>query len=241
MGSPLCTRTVSGRVEIHSTANNQVGGSIPGRPTASRADRPVSYAVPDPSSKTSKHKLLTPPPPNSDIQFQGKTLGVRFLGPKKGPSRRPSDGGWLVTNGGWLVNSSQLAANRQWWASNCRHVAWACNSPGRFRSLTKRKKETVGAFKERRTHWPTPRARLVPAAGLGPHRSETLPQRPAALRSTPSVQPPPCLKSLHQQTSHRNRRQQPTQPTHRYRQPARRLEARGSSRRSPVAGTGDAP
>ena len=56
---------------MHSTAHNHVGGLLPVRPTAGGAARPVSFIAPDLWSNPSEHKLLTPPPPQIDIQFQG--------------------------------------------------------------------------------------------------------------------------------------------------------------------------
>ena len=85
----MYAKTFSDRVVMQSVANNQVGDSIPGLPTAGPISRLVDFVVPDPHSNPSEHKLLTPhpPPQKCDIQFQGieaskskNPLGDCFVG-----------------------------------------------------------------------------------------------------------------------------------------------------------------
>ena len=69
-GSASTIRTSNGRMAMQPTADMQVGDSIPGRPTAGRAGRPVSFAKSDPRSNASQ-TFDPPPPAKCDIQFQG--------------------------------------------------------------------------------------------------------------------------------------------------------------------------
>ena len=69
------------------TTGMQVGGLIPGRPSAGGAGRPVSSAQSDPGLNPAEHKLLDPPPKKVISSFRGveasqskNPLGDRLIG-----------------------------------------------------------------------------------------------------------------------------------------------------------------
>ena len=80
VGRTSAVTTSCGRMVMQPATDVHVGASYRSWRIVGSAGRPVSSAQSDPRSNPSEHKLLTPPPPQSDIKFQGRPQNQKIHG-----------------------------------------------------------------------------------------------------------------------------------------------------------------